>query len=191
MLHRILLACLFALLSVANTSAQRSNPPQSILPDTFGSWHSTACDANAQRPGVSQEAGEREFLQCQFSSGKQSATIWAGKYRDPSSAYEVYTSLLRPNMQPSTAGRFTAVDDKGLLILVGNAVVGVNQPRNVSTKDLQELTSIVAAQSDKTPLPPIREYLPKEDLVNATQRYALGPGALRAAAESASRRSPG
>jgi hypothetical protein len=49
---------------------------------------------------------------------------------------------------------------------------------------LQELTSILAAQSDKTPLPPIREYLPKEDLVNATQRYALGPLAFRAAADA-------
>src|SRR5690349_13691640 len=132
MRHPILLACLFALLSVTSTSAQRSRPQQSILPDAFGSWHSIACDANAQRPGVSQEAGEREFLQCQFSSGKRNAIIWAGKYRDPSSAYEVYTSLLRANMQPSTVGRFTAVDDKGLLILAGNTVVGVNQPRNVS-----------------------------------------------------------
>src|SRR5260370_19266923 len=87
-------------------------------------------------------------------------------------------------MQPSTVGRFTGGDDKGLLILVGNVVVGVNQPRNVSTKDLRELTSIIATGSDKTPLPPIREYLPKEDLVNATQRYALGPVGLRAAAES-------
>jgi len=86
-------------------------------------------------------------------------------------------------MQPSTLGRFTAVDDKGLLILVGNIVIGVNQPRSVSTKDLQEFTSILGPQSDKTPLPPIREYLPKEDLVNATQRYALGPEAFRAAAE--------
>src|SRR5258708_38276656 len=88
-------------------------------------------------------------------------------------------------MQTSTVGRFTAVDDKGLLILAGDIVVGVDQPRNVSTKDLQELTSLIAARADKTPLPPIREYLPKEDLVNATQRYALGPMALRAAAESA------
>ena len=181
---QFLLACLFALLSAANSSAQQSTAQQSILPDAFGSWHSSGCDANAQRPALSQEAGQREFRQCQFTSGKQSATIWAGRYRDPSSAYEVYTSLLRPTMQPSTVGRFTAVDDKGLLILVGNIVVGVNQPRNVSTKDLQELTSIIATGSDKTPLPPIREYLPKEDLVNATQRYALGPVALRAAAES-------
>jgi hypothetical protein len=136
-----------------------------------------------QKPALSQEAGEREFRQCQFTSGKQTVTIWAGKYRDPSSAYEIYTSLLRPTMQPSTVGRFTAVDDKGLLILVGNIVVGVDQPRNVSTKDLQELASIVAARSDKTPLPPIREYLPKEDLLNATQRYSLGTVGLRNALE--------
>jgi len=177
-------ACLFALLSAANSSAQQSNPTQQVLPDAFASWHSSGCDANPQRPALSQEAGQREFRQCQFTSGKQSATIWAGRYRDPSGAYEVYTSLLRPTMQPSTVGRLTAVDDKGLLALVGDIVVGVDQPRNVSTKDLQELTSIVAARADKTPLPPIREYLPKEDLVNATQHYALGPVGLRAAAES-------
>src|SRR3984893_76782 len=177
-------ACLFALLSAANSSAQQSNPTQQVLPDAFGSWHSNGCDANPQSPALSQESGQREFRQCQFTSGKQSATIWAGRYRDPSGAYEVYTSLLRPTMQPSTVGRLTAVDDKGLLALVGDIVVGVDQPRNVSTKDLQELTSLVAARADKTPLPPIREYLPKEDLVNATQHYALGPVGLRAAAES-------
>jgi len=96
---------------------------------------------------LAQEAGEREFRQCQFTSGKQSATIWAGKYRDPSSAYEVYTSLLRPGMTPSTVGRFTAVDDKGLLILSGDVVVGVDQPRNVPTKDLQELIAWLKANA--------------------------------------------
>jgi hypothetical protein len=184
MRFQLLLACLAALVSAASSSAQQGNSTQQILPESFGSWHASGCDNGAQRPAVSQEAGQRDFRQCQFTSGKQNATIWAGRYRDPSSAYEVYTSLLRPTMQPSTVGRFTAVDDKGLLILIGDIVVGVDQPRTVSTKDLQDLASILAARSDKTPLPPIREYLPKEDLVNATQRYALGPVALRAAAES-------
>jgi hypothetical protein len=86
-------------------------------------------------------------------------------------------------MSPSTVGRFTAVDEKGLLMLVGDIVVVVEQPRNVSTKDLQELATIIAARADKTPLPPIREFLPKEDLVNATQRYSLGPMGLRSALE--------
>ncbi len=184
MRRQFLLACLCALLNAANTSAQQSKPEQQqVLPDTFGNWHVSGCDVDLQKPALSQEAGEREFRQCQFTSGKQTVTIWAGKYRDPSSAYEIYTSLLRPTMQPSTVGRFTAVDDKGLLILVGNIVVGVDQPRNVSTKDLQELASMVAARSDKTPLPPIREYIPKEDLLNATQRYSLGTVGLRNALE--------
>jgi Family of unknown function (DUF6599) len=191
---QFLSAIFLALLSAANLSARQSKPhqqnssaQQSVLPDAFASWHTTACDANAPHPALAQEASEREFRSCQFTDGKETATIWAGKYRDPSSAYEVYTSLLRPAMSPSTLGRLTAVDSKGLLILAGDIVVGVDQPRNVSTRDLQELASLVAARSDRTPLPPIREYLPKEDLVNATQRYALGPQALRAAADSVSK----
>jgi hypothetical protein len=162
-------------------------PAQQLLPNGFGSWKVGNCDANAGHPAMSQEAGERGFQSCQFSSAKQSATIWAGKYRDPSSAYEVYTSLLRQSMQPSTVGRFTGVDDKGLLMLVGDFVVNVDRPRAVSTKDLQELALAVAAKSDKTPLPPIREFLPKEDLENGTQRYALGPVAFRAASETLGR----
>jgi hypothetical protein len=185
MRRQFLLACLCALLSAANISAQQSKTAQQqVLPDAFGNWHVTGCDVDVQKPALSQEAGEREFRQCQFTSGRQIVTILAGKYRDPSSAYDVYTSQLRPAMQPSTVGRFTAVDDWGLIALVGDTVFEVRQPRNISTKDLQELASIVAARSDKTPLPPIRGYLPKEDLVNATQRYALGVAALRAAAES-------
>jgi hypothetical protein len=175
-------ACLFALLSARNLSAQQTVPH--VLPDAFASWHVTGCDVDVQKPALSQEAGERDYRQCQFTSGKRVAKIWAGKYRDPSSAYEVYTSLLRSTMQPSTLGRFTAVDDYGLIALVGDIVFEVRQPRSISTKDLQEFASIVAARSAKTPLPPIREYLPKEDLVNATQRYALGPAGLHAAAES-------
>jgi hypothetical protein len=183
-----LFAGLFALLSAANISAQQAQPAaQPVLPDTFGSWHKTNCVDRPEHPELSQEAGMREFTACEFSSGKHGVGIWAGRYRDPSSAYEVYTSLLRPGMSPSTVGRFTAVDDKGLLILSGNIVVGVDQPRSVSTKDLQELASTVASRSDRTPLPPIRGYLPKEDLVNATQRYALGPEAFRAAAEAVSK----
>src|ERR1700676_2014256 len=106
---QFLSAVLFALLSAANTSAQPSKSPQqsrsaqeSALPDAFATWHTTGCDANAQHPALSQEASERAFRSCQFTNGKQTATIWAGTYRDPSGAYGVYTPLLRSTMSPST-----------------------------------------------------------------------------------------
>jgi hypothetical protein len=188
MRRQFLFVFALALLSAGNSFAQQKKPAQPpVLPDTFGTWHVTSCVDRPEHPALSQEAGMGDFRACEFSSDKQKAGIWAGRYRDPSSAYEVYTSLLRPTMQPSTVGRLTAVDDQGLLALIGNVVVGVQQPRNVSTADLQQLTSQIAAKSDKTPLPPIREYLPQEDLENATQRYALGPVAFRAAAETLGR----
>jgi hypothetical protein len=84
-------------------------------------------------------------------------------------------------------GRFTAQDEHELVILLGNIVIRVNPSQNIATKDLKKLTSIMSAQADKTPLPPIREYLPKENLLNGTQRYALGPAAFRLAAESMGR----
>jgi uncharacterized protein DUF6599 len=176
------------LLSAANNSAQQKKPsPPPVLPDAFGTWHISGCGVLMEKALWAQEAGEREFRQCQFTSDKETITISAGRYRDPSSAYEVYTSLLRPAMQPSTLGKFTAVDNYGLIALVGDVVFEVRQPRNISTKHLQELASVIAAHADKTPLPPIRAFLPQEDLENATQRYALGPMAFRAAAESLGR----
>src|ERR1700676_3268347 len=178
----------FVLLSAVNSSAQQKKPSlPPVLPDAFGIWHTNGCGVDVQKPLLSQEAGERDFRQCQFASGQQAITVLAGRYRDPSSAYEVYTSLLRPAMQPSTVGRFTAVDDYGLAALVGDVVFEVRQPRNISAKDLQELASAIAAHADKTPLPPIRAFLPQEDLENATQRYALGPMAFRTATESLGR----
>jgi len=198
----VLFACQFALLSAANTSAQQT---VQLLPDHFAGWTangpapfgapspSGASPWTETGPGgtkrslqdpLYRETGAKWEELRTYTDGKSRVTVYVARFRDPSSAYELYTSLLRPSMSPSTVGRFTAVDESGLLALVGNIIVHVNLPRNVSTKDLQELTSIVAAQSDKTPLPPIRGYLPKEDLVSATQRYALGPEAFRAAAEA-------
>jgi hypothetical protein len=188
MRRQILFVFAFALLSAANSSAQQKKSAQPpVLPDAFGTWHVTSCVDRPEHPALSQEAGMRDFRACEFSSDKQKAGMWAGRYRDPSSAYEVYTSRLRRGMQPSTVGKFTAVDDKGLLALVGDIVVEVLQPRNISTTDLQQLTSMLAARSDKTPLPPIRAFLPQEDLENATQRYALGPEGFRQAAETLGR----
>jgi hypothetical protein len=188
MRRHLLFVLALALQSAASISAQEKKPTQApVLPDAFGAWHVTSCVDRPEHPDLSQEAGMREFRACGFSLGKQNAGIWAGRYRDPSSAYEVYTSLLRPTMRPSTVGGFTGVDDKGLLALVGDVVVEVLQPRNISTTDLQQLTSIIAEKSNKTPLPPIRAFLPQEDLENATQRYALGPEAFRRAAETLER----
>ena len=54
----------------------------------------------------------------------------------------------------------------------------------VSDADLKLLLDSLKQASDRSPLPPIRGYLPDEDMVQGSQKYALGPAGFDAALES-------
>src|SRR5260370_12911760 len=159
---------LVALAAAPYSSAQ-------FLPEHFGAWSQTKCAAKPETTSLFKETGQRDNASCQFSSnGTNSITVWAGSFLDPSSAYEVYTSEINPGMLPSTLGPNSAVDREKLLILVGNVLLRVEQPRDVSGEDLQQLFATVRAHSERTALPPIRSYLP-QGFTDGTQKYALGP----------------
>jgi len=146
-----------------------------LLPDHFGAWTKGSCPAKPAITSLADETGQRENASCQFSShGTNSITVWAGSFLDPSSAYEVYTSQINPEMMPSTLGPNSAIDREKLLILVGNVLMRVEQPREVSAEDFQQLFTSVRAHSEQTPLPPIRAYLP-QGFTDGTQKYTLGP----------------
>jgi len=146
-----------------------------LLPDHFGAWTRGSCPAKPTTTSLAEETGQQENASCQFSSnGTNSITVWAGSFVDPSSAYEVYTSEINPEMMPSTLGPNSAIDREKLLILVGNVLMRVEQPRQVSAADYQQLFASVRAHSEQTPLPPIRAYLP-QGFTDGTQKYALGP----------------
>jgi hypothetical protein len=101
--------------------------------------------------------------------------------RDPSSAYEIYTTKINTGMRPSVLGKNSAVDQDRLVALVGNLVFEVRPPQAISTKDLQALANLLQAGADQTPLPPLRAYLPNGEMLDGTQRYALGTAGFRAA----------
>jgi hypothetical protein len=170
-------ACLLTLVVALGAVAE-----QRVLPDHFGTMRLETCVAKPEHPALSTEAGEQDFLSCEFSSGSQSVSIWAGRFRDPSSGYEVYSSLINPSMRPSLLGKNSAVDRERLVALVGNIVFEVRPPQAISTKDLQALVSVLQAGADQTPLPPLRAYLPNAEMLDGSQRYALGVAGFRAAA---------
>ena len=174
--------CLLTLM-VALAGAPRSLAQKSVLPEQFASWKVAHCVDQPEHPVLSDEVGEREYRACQFASGANSVTVSAGRYRDPSSAYEVYTSLLSPGMQPSTLGQYTAVNGFKLLALAGDVVMQVEPPQKISTPDLQQLLAAVRAHAHESPLPPIRAFLPKDGLISGSQRYALGTAGFRNALE--------
>ena len=121
----------------------------------------------------------REFSTCHFSAGDKVIGISGGRYHDPSSAFEAYTSQLRAGMVPTNLGQVSAFDKDGVIILEGSLVL--SSTANVSKEDLSGLVKAVEAGSEKGPLPPVRTYLPKTGRLLGTERYALGPDAMRAA----------
>ncbi len=145
-----------------------------ILPEQFGSWHKQNCAMKPVRSVLTMEAGELDYASCSFGSGTDSISILLGKYHDPSSAYEIYTSLIGPNMQPSTVGGPSAIDGEKWVALIGNYVLEVRPPAKVSKSELEQLIKLIGKGADRTPLPPIRGYLP-QGFMDGTQRYALGP----------------
>jgi len=192
-------ACLFALLSAANTSAQSvdAGAQSMLLPDNFGSWRTgnhppivrwprsesaAALDSHPEYTKLLVESGLVRVEDHYYQKGGSELVVGLFKLRDPSGAYEVYTSRLQLGMAPGNIKPMSATNTHNTMILVGNLVLEVTH--GASDEDLRVLVEALRPGADKTPLPPIRQYLPQEGLVNATQRYALGPAAFRAAVQS-------
>lgn len=170
-----LFLCGFALLSAAPIHAQKT-----ILPKQFRHWTMKGCADKPEHFTLAKESGERQFESCGYALGDKSIAILLGLYRDPSSAFEVYTTRLRAGMMPAKLGQVAAFDKDGVLIQEGALVL--SSTANISREDLAALVDAVEARSEKTtPLPPVRTYLPTEGRLVGSERYALGPEALKAA----------
>lgn len=172
--------------AVARVSSAQERVLPPILPDRFGGWvaERPADDIDFGGPAnfqdLQKEAGRSAGDQCNYVSGAKRIHVHADKYRDPSSAYEIYTALLTADMLPSTVGELSGVTKNHLLMLLGNIVLEVADHQSASTADLQQLARMVKSRADQAPLPPIRVYLP-QGLSDGTQRYALGPAGFQQA----------
>jgi hypothetical protein len=171
--YLLFVSCI-ALLSAASLSAQSK-----ILPKQFRDWTLTKCTEQPPRFLLGAEAGEREYEVCSYSSGDKSIGIRLGLYRDPSSAYEIFTSRQWPGMVPTNLGQVSAFDKDAVVILEGSLFLASSA--NVSKDDLGALVKAVEGVSEKGPLPPIRTYLPGTGRLLGSERYALGPEGFRQA----------
>jgi len=170
-------------LSLALGAAPYSSAQQQVLPSHFSSWTCSpgAEDVEFDRipnfSDLTKEAGLAENEFCDYFSGTAKIHVDLQKYSDPSSAYEMYTALIRPDMHPSTLDKTSAVDGDRLFVLAGSSILQVRPTPAISTADLVTLVNTVSAHADQTPLPPIRTYLPR-GFTDGTQRYARGPAAF-------------
>jgi hypothetical protein len=180
----VIAAFLLALAGVPYSSAQ----PQA-LPSHFSGWTCKPSAEDVEFGGLAKfanlekETGLTTSESCSYFSGDAKILAELRKYRDPSSAYEMYTALIRPEMQPSTLDKTSAVDGDRLFVLLGSFILEVRPTQAISTADLVTLVNSVSARSDQTPLPPIRTYLPR-GFTDGTQKYALGPKGFRSALDA-------
>jgi hypothetical protein len=192
-MHRTLLASLATIIFC--TLSFGASP--TVLPDQFGPWQSQTptklLGVQDLRTGwakwpngvqVLQEAGLQRIEWRTFRSGNDEITILTFVMRDPSSAYEVYTFLLTPEMKDLGLGKDSAGDDKASVFLVGNLVVLANLPPQAKPASLQELFTDLQRKADPSPLPPLKAYLPEYWKIFGSEKYALGPEAFRAAMKS-------
>jgi hypothetical protein len=174
--------CTLLLAASLNVCAQTPSKSVSrVFPQQFGHFNATGPAAPASNPaGIATdalettEAGLLQRMSRTYSDGKHEVTLTISEFRDPTGAYEAYTADLNPGMKASTAGPISAVDGDKLMFELGSFLVQINGSKNIGETDLQSLIKDVRAQADTAPLPPVRAYLPKKDLVDGTQRYAQG-----------------
>jgi hypothetical protein len=176
---------IFLLLLAAACTGARAQERR-VLPEKFGKWVSGGGPPGepkilAADNSVTQESGRsgREFAW--YSDGKRSMRVLLEQFRDPSGAYESYTARLSTKLSPSTLAPLTAAGNDQLIALAGNRVVTVWHISSATDADLKLLLDSMEETADRTPLPPVRGYLPEESLIQGTQRYALGPAGFDAA----------
>jgi hypothetical protein len=171
-------------LAVACTAARAQE--RHVLPQKFGKWVSGGGPLDepkilAADNSVTQESGRSDQEFTWYNNGKSSMRVLLEQFRDPSGAYESYTARLSTKLNPSTVAPLTAAGNEQLIALAGNRVLTVWHISSATDADLKLLLDSVAETADRTPLPPVRSYLPEERLIQGTQRYALGPAGFDAA----------
>ncbi len=171
---------LFFVLAMALACTTVHAQERHVLPTQFGKWVSGGGPADEPKVGaantpVAQEAGRTGTEFTRYSDSKRTIRVLLEEFRDPSGAYESYTARLSPKLNPSTVAPLTAAGNDQLIALAGDRVVTIWQISSATDSDLKLLLDSVKESGDRTPLPPVRSYLPEERLIQGTQRYALGP----------------
>jgi hypothetical protein len=178
---------LYLLLILAAPSLRAQN----ILPDHFGHWSVAKPPAPAS---LSPDARAKDVLTESGLDGTESRVysnpdlktaspifVTSYKFHDSSGAYEACTFLRQR----------TGVVDEDMfgkrVVLVGNMVLVIQMADYLSLDDQALLTEHLQHKADKTPPPPIPNYLPDRDRRANSEQYALGPVAFRTALENLGR----
>ena len=164
----------------------------SFLPKSFAGWTQTgapqvtqnAAKVDSAYPAVLQEYGftAAETANYTREDGRK-LTIKAAHFKDASGAYGAFTFYRQPAMKTEQIGTKAASANERILFFRSNVLVDANFDRltGMSAAELRELAAALpVAKGSADNLPNLPQYLPKQNAVENSARYVLGPQALTA-----------
>lgn len=165
---------------------------QNILPKSFAGWTQTGEvktttqpeQADAAYPAVLNEYGfaTAETVTYSRPDGRK-LTVKAARFKDATGAYGAFTFYRDPAMKIERIGTKSASANQRILFFRSNVLVDAAFDRltGMSAAELRELAGMLPeAKADAANLPNLPEYLPKQDAVENSAKYILGPQALAA-----------
>ena len=164
-----------------------------ILPKAFAGWTQTGqprvtqdpAQADAAYPAVLKEYGfsDAETATYTRDDGRK-LTIKAARFSDATGAYGAFTFYRQPVMKTEQIGTKAASANDRILFFRSSVLVEASFDRisAMSASELRELAGMLpAAKGSADNLPNLPEYLPKNNAVENSAKYVLGPQALLAA----------
>ena len=167
---------------------------QGLLPASVGGWTASGGAPTVSAGQLESVAGERAGLlreygltsaeQRQYTQGQQTASLTLYRMVDPSAAYGAFTFLRGPQMRPLDLGdsvSFAAATGDRAIFVVGNLVLLASADQRPPDTALIEIAATLLPHADPRPYPSIAGFLPRAGIVPGSERYVLGPRALREA----------
>jgi hypothetical protein len=141
----------------------------------------TALHSDLEGTDALVESGLVRIEEHYYNKAEKELAVRLFKLKDPSGAYQAFTTRVREGMTPSHLANVSATGPDGSAILLGNFVIDAT--KEASAEELSALIEILKPQVDTTPLPPIPTYLPANGRAAGTDRYALGKVGFQQAAK--------
>lgn len=185
----------FVVLGGLVSTVLAANPAQTqgpaILPQAFAGWDMSGTVKTSTDPAVADSTSAKVLEEYRFSDlamatyardDGRTLKIRAARFADASGAFGAYTFYLQPNMTKEQIGDQGASLGDRVLFYRGHVLIDAqfSQESAMSGAELRELAGMLPRPSGNSGnLPSFIQFLPQRDYIANTQKYVMGPVALR------------
>jgi hypothetical protein len=130
----------------------------------------------AADPDLYRELGFQEAEKAAYSSATGNFTITGWKLRDSTGALALYEGLRPANARLARLAQLSSTTPNGAIVAYGNFVFEYSGV--TPAKDQVDALLVQLKQVERSPLPTLIGFVPKEGMIPNSERYIVGPVSL-------------